>query len=106
MCKVIATCLNPEISYPENPIILKIKVQTKEEWYLTLHNVSLIKHIVGQTFSLFHSTQTRKFVLQGGPWDKILLIGLTSFIIKLALHSKFTISPFLPVFLYPLPRKN
>ncbi len=48
--------------------------------------MSLIKHIVGQTFSLFHSTQTGKFVLQGGPWDKILLIELTSFIIKLALN--------------------
>ena len=51
---------------------------------INVYNVSLIKHIVEQTFSLFHSTQTRKFVLQGGPWDKILLIELTSFIIKLA----------------------
>ncbi len=45
---------------------------------INVYNVSLIKHIVEQTFSLFHSTQTRKFVLQGGPWDKILLIELTS----------------------------
>ncbi len=51
---------------------------------INVYNVSLIKHIVAQTFSLFHSTQTRKFVLQCGPWDKILLIELTSFIIKLA----------------------
>ncbi len=39
-----------------------------------LFNVGLIKHIVERTFSLRHSTQTKKFVVQGVYQDKIPFI--------------------------------